>query len=61
MSVGVRLLNNEWRDGQNPAIMGNFDNGTIQGNIFHHNHHVSCCNSSGGQVALGGSAPFHRG
>ena len=22
MSVGVRLLNNEWRDGQNPAIMG---------------------------------------
>ena len=60
VSVGVRLLNNEWRDGQNPAIMGNFDNGTIQGNVFRHNHHVSCCNSSGGQVALGGSAPFHR-
>jgi hypothetical protein len=49
-----------WWDGQNPAVMGNLDDGTIQENVFHHNHHISCCNSSGGTIALGGSVPYNR-
>ena len=52
----VNLLNNVWYHGQNNAILaplGEFS--LIQGCEFIHNHHVSCFNASGGQVALGAS------
>jgi hypothetical protein len=53
----VNILNNIWHHGQNNAILAPLgDKSLVAGNEFVHNHHVSCFNASGGQVALGGSA-----
>ena len=52
----VKILNNVFWHGQNNAILAPLGNESlVQGNEFIHNHHVSCFNASGGQVALGGS------
>ena len=52
----VVILNNVWWHGQNNALLSPLgDKSLVQGNEFLHNHHVSCFNASGGQVALGGT------